>query len=128
MDQTPLPSPGPPEQPLTPAKEGAAVPRAAATSRDAIAGMMRIETELVAWERSASPEERPARTLASEAIRTARKRRQTELELTGLTLLPACIRDLEWVQTLTLTGCTINKLDVLPKALKHLHASTRKIR
>ncbi|MBC7501714.1 MAG: hypothetical protein H7315_14655 [Herminiimonas sp.] len=123
MDQTPLPSPGPPEQPLTPAKEGAAVPRAAATSRDAIAGMMRIETELVAWERSASPEERPARTLASEAIRTARKRRQTELELTGLTVLPACIRDLEWVQTLTLAGCTINKLDVLPRALKHLHAS-----
>jgi hypothetical protein len=127
MDQNLVPTQSPRVQALTASKDGISAGCASTTSRDAIAGMMRLETELLAWERSATPAERPARSLASEAIRTARKRRQTELQLTGLSSLPEYIAGLEWIETLTLTDCAINKIDVLPPALKHLHASSSDI-
>jgi hypothetical protein len=123
MDQKPVPTSSPLPHQVTQANDGMSTPRASTTSREAIADMMRLETELVAWERSGPHDERPARAVASEEIRTARKRRQAELHLTGLTELPSCVRELEYLESLTLTACAIRTIDVLPRKLRHLEVT-----
>lgn len=105
-----------------PPSNGSTPQRTTALERALSSGALQFEAELLAWQKGGAVAQRQARTTAAEQLRTARKNRQPDLILTGLTALPRCIAQLPTLKSLSLPKCCMQAIEVLPPNLEKLIA------